>query len=336
MRILVTGGSGFIGSHTVVQLVEAGHTPIIFDNFSNSSSEVLNRLSKILGNKPLFIQGDVRDKSAAEDALKNYDCEAVIHFAGVKAVGESMTNPLKYYSNNVSGSQVLLEAMVARGIKKIIFSSSATVYGEPQTLPIPESHRLRPSSIYGETKLFVENMLRALFNADPEWSISILRYFNPVGAHPSGLIGEDPYGIPNNLMPFVSQVAVGRREKLQIFGDDYSTPDGTGVRDYIHVNDLAAGHVAALKLFSSPHCTEINLGTGKGFSVLELITAYGEVSRRDIPYEIVGRRAGDVASCYADPRLANKLLDWYAHKKLREMTSDSWNWQAKNPLGYGI
>lgn len=334
MRILVTGGAGYIGSHTYLQLREAGHEPIIFDNFSNSSHEVIARLQTLFQKRPTVIEGDIRDREALEKAIRDYNCEAVIHFAGAKAVGESMSNPLKYYSINVAGSQSLLEAMDNCGVKKLIFSSSATVYGEPEVLPIPEDHELSTASVYGETKLMVENMLRALQTADPEWSIVILRYFNPVGAHASGLIGEDPSDIPNNLMPYVSQVAVGRRDKLQVFGGDYNTHDGTGVRDFIHVVDLAAGHVAALKLLHSPQCTPINLGTGNGVSVLDMVHAFEDTIGREIPHEVVQRREGDVASSYADASRAKELLGWKAAHDVIDMCRDTWKWQSLNPMGY--
>jgi UDP-glucose 4-epimerase len=333
-NILVTGGAGYIGSHTYVELKEAGYTPIILDNFSNSSSGVLDRLNLLFQEKPTFIKGDIRDSATVEKALTDYDCDAVIHFAGHKAVGESMSNPLKYYEVNVGGSERLLKAMTNVGVKKLIFSSSATVYGDPQQLPIPEDHPLSTTSVYGQTKLMVEEMLRALYASDPTWSICILRYFNPVGAHLSGMIGEDPADIPNNLMPFISQTAIGRRPQLEVFGDDYDTPDGTGIRDYIHVVDLAKGHVAALKLMSDPQCTPINLGTGSGVSVLEMIKAFEMASGQKVPYKIVGRRPGDIATCYADASRAKDLIGWNAQKNLKEMCQDVWRWQAQNPNGY--
>lgn len=333
-NILVTGGAGYIGSHTYVELKEAGYTPIILDNFSNSSSGVLDRLNMLFQEDPTFIEGDIRDISTIENALTEHNCDAVIHFAGFKAVGESMSNPLKYYEVNVGGSERLLKAMANVGVKKLIFSSSATVYGDPQQLPIPEDHPLSTASVYGQTKLMVEEMLRALYASDPEWSICILRYFNPVGAHLSGMIGEDPSDIPNNLMPFISQTAIGRRAQLAVFGNDYDTPDGTGVRDYIHVVDLAQGHVAALKLMSEAQCTPINLGTGNGVSVLEMIKAFEAASGQKVPYEVVDRRPGDIATCYADASRAKNLLDWTAHKSLEKMCEDTWRWQAQNPNGY--
>ena len=334
-NILVAGGAGYIGSHTYVELKEAGYTPIILDNFSNSSPGVLDRLNMLFQEAPVFIEGDIRDTGTIENALTKYSCDAVIHFAGYKAVGESMSHPLKYYEVNVGGSERLLHAMANTGVKKLIFSSSATVYGDPQQLPIPEDHPLSTASVYGQTKLMVEEMLRALHASDPEWSICILRYFNPVGAHLSGLIGEDPSDIPNNLMPFISQTAIGRRAELEVFGDDYDTVDGTGVRDYIHVVDLAKGHVAALKLMSTPQCTPINLGTGDGVSVLEMIKAFEAASGQKIPYKIVGRRAGDIATCFADASRAKDLIDWKARMSLKDMCVDTWRWQSQNPKGYG-
>ncbi|MEM8540696.1 MAG: UDP-glucose 4-epimerase GalE [Pseudomonadota bacterium] len=333
-NILVAGGAGYIGSHTYVELKEAGYTPIILDNFSNSSSGVLDRLSMLFQEAPTIIEGDIRNTAVIENALTDHDCDAVIHFAGYKAVGESMANPLKYYEVNVGGSERLLKAMANVGVKKLIFSSSATVYGDPQQLPIPEDHHLSTASVYGQTKLMVEEMLRALYASDPEWSICILRYFNPVGAHLSGMIGEDPSDIPNNLMPFISQTAIGRRDELSVFGDDYDTPDGTGVRDYIHVVDLAKGHVAALNLMSEPQCTPVNLGTGNGVSVLEMVKAFEAASGQKVPYKIVERRPGDIATCYADASRAKELMDWTAHKSLEDMCVDTWRWQSKNPNGY--
>lgn len=334
MRIMVTGGAGYIGSHTYVALKEAGYTPVIVDNFDNSSPVVLERLNQLFQAKPIFIEADIRDSDAMETVLREQQCEAVIHFAGLKSVGESMTTPLRYYDFNVSGTQRLLTAMGNVGVKKLIFSSSATVYGDPQYLPIDEEHPLSTTNVYGQTKLMIEEMLRALFQAEPEWSICILRYFNPVGAHLSGIIGEHPAGIPNNLMPYVTQVAVGRREKLSVFGDDYDTPDGTGVRDYIHVCDLAQGHVAALKLLDQPQCTPVNLGTGTGYSVLDMVKAFEAASGQKIAYEIVKRRPGDIASCYANPQRAIDLLGWRAERDLTQMCQDAWRWQRHNPNGF--
>ena len=334
MRILLTGGAGYIGSHTCVALIENGYTPVIFDNFLNSSPEVLNRLAMLFQRRPELIKGDIRDREKLANVFDDGSFDAVIHFAGLKAVGESMTEPLRYFEFNVGGSEHLLSAMAAAGCKKIVFSSSATVYGDPQSLPIDESHPLSAASVYGQTKLIVEDMLRATHRADPEWSVAILRYFNPVGAHPSGLIGEDPQGIPNNLMPFVSQVAIGKRPFLSVFGNDYDTPDGTGVRDYIHVCDLADGHVAALKALDDPGCTAINLGTGEGYSVLDVIGAFEKASGHQVPYKITDRRPGDVASCYADASRAHSMLNWRTKYSLDDMCADVWRWQSANPDGY--
>lgn len=334
MRVLIAGGAGYIGSHTYVALVEAGHEPVIIDSFENSSPRVLDRLAQLFQRRPIIHQGDIRDAAFIEKVITDEKCDAVIHFAGLKAVGESMAEPLKYFDFNVAGSERLLTAMRNAGCKKLIFSSSATVYGAPVYLPIDEDHPLSTESVYGQTKLMVEEMLRALFHSDPEWAICILRYFNPVGAHASGIIGEDPTGIPNNLMPYVSQVAVGRREKLAIFGDDYDTPDGTGVRDYIHVCDLADGHVAALALLYQPGCTPINLGTGNGYSVLDIVRAFEKASGKKIPFEIVERRSGDVESCYANATRAQNLLGWSAKRGIDDMCQDAWRWQSANPEGY--
>ncbi|WP_349362793.1 MAG: UDP-glucose 4-epimerase GalE [Roseitalea porphyridii] len=334
MKILVTGGAGYIGSHTWIALREAGHTPVIVDNFANASPRVLSRLGQLFQTEPVCIAGDIRNATLIERVIEDHGCEAVIHFAGYKAVSESMAEPLKYFEVNVGGTERLLTAMANTGVRKLIFSSSATVYGDPECLPIPEDHRLSTASVYGQTKLIVEDMLRALHASDPQWAIAILRYFNPVGAHPSGLIGEDPADTPNNLMPFIAQVAVGRRPHLNVFGNDYPTPDGTGVRDYIHVCDLAEGHVAALSLLDEPQCTALNLGTGKGYSVLEMVEAFERASGRHVPYRIADRRPGDIASCYADPARAEALMGWRAERGLDEMCADVWRWQSQNPLGY--
>ncbi|MBV8626147.1 MAG: UDP-glucose 4-epimerase GalE [Herbaspirillum sp.] len=334
MNILVTGGAGYIGSHTCVELLKAGHEVIVFDNFSNSSPESVARVQKIAG-RPLFlVKGDIRNREQLESVLREFKCEAVIHFAGLKAVGESVEQPLKYYDNNVVGTVRLLEAMEATGVKTIVFSSSATVYGDPQYLPLTEAHPLSASNPYGRSKIMVEDMLRDYFRAHPDWKIALLRYFNPVGAHESGLIGEDPGGIPNNLMPYVAQVAIGRREKLSIWGGDYPTPDGTGVRDFIHVVDLATGHLAALQTLAEPQCFAVNLGTGIGYSVLDVVKAYEKASGKPVPYTIAERRPGDIASCYADPAEARRKLGWQAQRGLEAMCADSWRWQQMNPNGF--
>lgn len=334
MAILVTGGAGFIGSHTCVELLNAGHRVVVFDNFSNSHPESLRRVQEITGKELALVKGDIRDESALRAALKDHDCKAVIHFAALKAVGESVQQPLRYYDNNVHGTLCLLRAMESEGVRRIVFSSSATVYGEPKELPITESHPLSATNPYGRTKLIVEEMLRDLFRAEPSWSIVILRYFNPVGAHQSGRIGEDPLGIPNNLMPFIAQVAVGRLEKLKVWGSDYETPDGTGVRDYIHVVDLARGHLQALSIMDKPLCQAVNLGTGRGYSVLEVVRAFEKASGKKVPYELAARRPGDVPACYADPALAKKMLNWAATHDLASMCATHWSWQSANPRGF--
>lgn len=334
LSILITGGAGYIGSHTSLQLLEAGYQVVVLDNLSNSSRESLNRVERITGKKIEFIEGDIRDAAVLEQLFQQHAFKAVIHFAGLKAVGESVQQPLKYYKNNVLGTLQLLEVMQKHDCKKIVFSSSATVYGDPEEVPIKESAQLQATNPYGRSKLMVEEVLRDLYASDNQWSIALLRYFNPVGAHSSGLIGENPKGIPNNLMPFISQVAVGKRKELSVFGGDYPTKDGTGVRDYIHVVDLAKGHVKALQKLESPCFHTINLGTGQGYSVLEMIRAFEQASGRIIPYTITERRAGDVSECYADPTLAKEILGWQAEKTLEDMCRDSWNWQSKNPDGY--
>ncbi|PYE86419.1 UDP-glucose 4-epimerase GalE [Phyllobacterium leguminum] len=334
MTILVTGGAGYIGSHTCVELLQAGHDVVVVDNFDNSHPEAMNRIAKITGRAPASETGDIRDQAFLEDVLRRHGCTAVIHFAGLKAVGESSEKPLHYYDYNVVGTLRLLQAMQAANVRKLVFSSSATVYGEPQKLPLEEKHPLSATNPYGRTKLVIEEMLRDFHQSDPSWHIGILRYFNPVGAHESGLIGEDPKGIPNNLMPIIAQVAGGRREKLKVWGNDYPTPDGTGIRDYIHVVDLARGHLKALEKLDEPQCFAVNLGTGQGYSVIDVIKAFEHVSNRQIAYEIAPRRAGDVAICYSDPAHAKDFLGWSATKGLREMCQDMWNWQAKNPNGY--
>lgn len=333
--ILVTGGAGYIGSHTCVELLNAGQEVTVFDNFCNSQPEALARVERITGKRPTLIHGDIRDRQALVAALRDSGARAVIHFAGLKAVGESVEHPLRYYDNNVVGTVRLLEAMAECQVKSLVFSSSATVYGDPQRLPLTEDHPLSTTNPYGQTKLVIEDMLRDLFRSDPSWRIGILRYFNPVGAHASGLIGEDPQGVPNNLLPFVAQVAVGRREVLNVWGNDYPTPDGTGVRDYIHVVDLALGHLKALeKLETSPQCLAVNLGTGVGYSVLDMVRAFEKASGRPVPYQVGHRRAGDIASCYADPAQALSLLGWRAERGLDTMCADAWRWQSANPNGY--
>lgn len=333
MNIFITGGAGYIGSHTCVELLQNGHSVVVYDNLSNSSLEALRRVETITGKSVQFIQGDIRNEAALSEAMSG--CDAVIHFAGLKAVGESVAKPLEYYDNNVQGTLCLLRAMQTNQIKKLVFSSSATVYGDPEYLPLNETHPLRTTNPYGQTKLVIEEILRDLYQSDPSWRIMILRYFNPVGAHESGLIGEDPQGIPNNLMPFVTQVAVGRRETLTVFGGDYPTHDGTGVRDYIHVVDLANGHLKALEALSSEQCTAINLGTGTGYSVLDVVRAFADASAQQIPYTIAPRREGDIAACYADPSTAARTIGWSAERNLDQMCRDAWNFQSKNPEGYG-
>jgi len=333
--ILVTGGAGYIGSHTVVQLLEHGHDVLIFDNFSNSSPAVLERIKTITGRAPGLIRGDIRDAESLRHAFSEFPISAVIHFAGLKAVGESVEQPLRYYDNNVVGSLRLFEAMAAANVNQLVFSSSATVYGDPASVPIREDFPLSATNPYGRSKLMIEEMLRDIAHAQPAWKIALLRYFNPVGAHPSGSIGEDPQGIPNNLLPYIAQVAVGRRTELNVFGNDYPTPDGTGVRDYIHVLDLAAGHLAALNaLKSNTGVLTVNLGTGCGYSVLEVIQAFEKASGRPVPYRIAPRRPGDIASCYADPSHAKALLGFEARRGIDEMCADAWRWQENNPMGY--
>jgi len=333
MTILITGGAGYIGSHTCVELQNAGHQVVVFDNFSNSRPEALSRVQRITGKPVILVQGDIRDKNALIATIRQHGCTAVIHFAGLKAVGESVEHPLEYYDNNVYGTLTLLQAMQETGLRTLVFSSSATVYGAPQRLPLDESHPLSATNPYGRTKLIIEEILRDLYQSDPLWRIGILRYFNPVGAHDSGLIGEDPRGIPNNLMPYVAQVAVGRREILSVWGGDYETHDGTGVRDYIHVVDLAIGHLKALQRLGQPQCFVVNLGTGRGYSVLDVVRAFEQASGRAVPYQIAPRRKGDVAACYADPTQASTLLGWAAKRDLATMCRDHWNFQHRNPNG---
>lgn len=333
--IFVTGGAGYIGSHTCVELLNAGHDVTVYDNFSNSSVESIARVQRICGRNVHLVQGDIRDGDALTKALSDSKATSVVHFAGLKAVGESVQKPLLYYDNNVTGTLRLLQAMQACDVKTLVFSSSATVYGDPQQLPIPETHPLSATNPYGQTKLVIEGILRDLYQSDPTWHIGILRYFNPVGAHTSGLIGEDPRGIPNNLLPFVAQVAVGRREFLNVWGGDYPTPDGTGVRDYIHVVDLAIGHLKTLDyLAQGPQCVAINLGTGVGYSVLDMVRAFEQASGRPVPYRVAPRRPGDIAACYASPDAALQLLGWSASRTLADMCQDAWRWQSDNPRGY--
>ncbi|MFC5520217.1 UDP-glucose 4-epimerase GalE [Polaromonas jejuensis] len=335
MNILLTGGAGYIGSHTCVALIQAGFTPVILDNFSNSHPAVLQRLQRITGQALACERGDVLDTPWVQDVLRRHRVAGVMHFAGDKAVGESVAQPLKYYRNNIGGAVSLLEAMQAAGCQTLVFSSSATVYGDPASVPITEDFPRQHTNPYGHTKLVIEDMLAAMGVADPLWRLGVLRYFNPVGAHPSGQIGEDPAGPPNNLMPYVAQVAVGKRPHLNVYGNDYATPDGTGVRDYIHVQDLAAGHVAALQaLLGRGESFTVNLGTGQGHSVLDVVRAFEQASGRPVPYQLAPRRAGDVAQCYADASLAQSLLGWRATHSLAEMCADAWRWQSGNPNGY--
>lgn len=334
MSILVTGGAGYIGSHTCVELLLTGREVVVLDNFSNSHPEALMRVEQIAGRKLRLVEGDIRDQATIEATLRQHVCTAVIHFAGLKAVGESVEKPLAYYDNNVVGTHRLLMAMQNCGVETLVFSSSATVYGEPQRLPLTEDHPLSATNPYGRSKLIIEDMLRDLWKANSGRRIAILRYFNPVGAHESGQIGEDPQGIPNNLMPYVAQVAVGRREYLNVWGSDYPTHDGTGVRDYIHVVDLALGHVKALQQLDQPQCVAVNLGTGVGYSVLDVVNAFENASEHRVPYQFSPRRAGDVAACYADTRLAVHLLGWTAERDLAAMCKDHWRWQKQNPQGY--
>jgi UDP-glucose 4-epimerase len=335
MNILLTGGAGYIGSHTYVALLAAGFTPVILDNFSNSNPRVLERLQRITGRPVVCEEGDVADHALVTGLIKRHQIAGVVHFAADKAVGESVAQPLKYYRNNICGAVSLFESMRQAGCTSLVFSSSATVYGDPASVPIREDFPRSFTNPYGHTKLVCEDMLGAICAADAQWKVAILRYFNPVGAHPSGLIGEDPSGIPNNLMPYVAQVAVGKREYLNVFGNDYATPDGTGVRDYIHVMDLAEGHAAALKvLLQGPRGFTVNLGTGQGYSVLDVVRAFEKASGRKVPYRIAPRRLGDVAQCYADPALAREVIGWQATRNLERMCEDAWRWQSANPNGF--
>lgn len=335
MHILVTGGAGYIGSHTCVELLNSGYEVTVVDNLSNSKKEALDRVEKITGKTLNFYQVDLLEHAKIDRIFSEHSIDAVIHFAGYKAVGESVQKPLYYYHNNITGTIYLCEIMKKHGVKNMVFSSSATVYGDPETVPIKEDAPLSAVNPYGRTKLFIEYILKDVHTADPDWNFALLRYFNPVGAHKSGLIGEDPNDIPNNLMPYISQVAVGKLDKLSVFGDDYPTPDGTGVRDYIHVVDLAEGHLKALeKLRGAPGLLIYNLGTGKGYSVIEVINAFKEASGQDVPYKITERRPGDAAECYADPTKAQKELGWKAERNLLDMCRDVWLWQSQNPNGY--
>ena len=336
MRILVTGGTGFIGSHTVVELQQAGHEVVVLDNLCNSSAVVLSRIEAITGQRPSFVEGDIRSREALDAAFAGAPVDCIIHFAGLKAVGESVEKPLEYFDNNISGTLSLLAAMREHGCNSIVFSSSATVYGAPDSNPILETFpKHEPTNPYGRTKSVIEDLLADVQRATPGMNAVLLRYFNPIGAHESGLIGENPNGIPNNLMPYITQVAIGRREKLTVFGNDYDTPDGTGVRDYIHVVDLAEGHLCAIQ-YAEQHtgCEIFNLGTGRGVSVLEMVNTFSEVNHVPVPYVIGPRRAGDLATVYADPAKAKTVLGWEAKKTVADMCRDSWNWQSKNPNGY--
>lgn len=334
-KILITGGAGYIGSHTCVELVSAGFELLVVDNLCNSKLEAVRRVERICGKPIAFYQLDVRDREGLRALFRENSIAAVIHFAGLKAVGESVEKPLEYYNANVSGSLVLFEVMAAAGVKALVFSSSATVYGDPQSVPIAEHFPLSVTNPYGRSKLMIEDILRDVHRADESWRIALLRYFNPVGAHSSGLIGEDPNGIPNNLMPIVSQVAIGKRDALSIYGNDYPTCDGTGVRDYIHVTDLALGHLKALNaLLGNPGMFTVNLGTGNGYSVLEVVRAFEAASGRPVRYKFAPRRTGDIAECYADPALAAELIDWHARRNLDQICADAWRWQSNNPDGY--
>ncbi|KAB7687159.1 UDP-glucose 4-epimerase GalE [Plesiomonas shigelloides] len=335
MAILVTGGAGYIGSHTVLELLNSGNDVVIIDNLCNSSRESLRRVETLTGRSVTFYEADVCDRSALQTIFAQHAIDAVIHFAGLKAVGESTQIPLKYYQNNIAATLVLCEEMERAGVFRLVFSSSATVYGDPHTVPIQEHFPTSATNPYGRSKLMVEEMLRDIVAADPRWSVVLLRYFNPVGAHISGQIGEDPNGIPNNLLPYIAQVAIGRLKQLSVFGNDYPTPDGTGVRDYIHVVDLSLGHLKALQYIADRHGVfTFNLGTGQGYSVLEMVKAFEQASGRAVPYQVVARRPGDIAVCYAEPDLAAQELGWRAERGLPEMMADTWRWQSQNPNGY--
>lgn len=335
MTVLVTGGAGYIGSHAAVELLKSGYDIVIVDNLSNSNRESINRVKELTGKDFPFYRADLLDYEAIKEIFNNHPIDSVIHFAGLKAVGESVQIPLTYYHNNITGTLNLLRVMAKHNVKKLVFSSSATVYGDPEQVPISESAPLSATNPYGRTKLMIEEILRDLYNSDNTWSIAVLRYFNPIGAHKSGRIGENPNGIPNNLMPYISQVAVGKRDKLNVFGNDYETHDGTGVRDYIHVVDLVKGHIKALQYLNENTGVEaFNLGTGKGYSVLDLVNTFSEVNNVEIPYEITDRRPGDVAICYANPEKAERILNWRAEYDLRTMCQDTWRWQSQNPNGF--
>ena len=335
MSVLVTGGAGYIGSHTLISLLENGYEAVVIDNLCNSSQESLSRVEKITGKSVKFYRGDIRDAALLDKIFAENSIESVVHFAGLKAVGESVSIPLNYYDNNIGGTLVLLEAMKRANVRNLVFSSSATVYGKPASVPIREDFPLSCTNPYGRTKLFIEEILRDLYISDNSWNIALLRYFNPVGSHPSGLIGEDPQGIPNNLMPYVAQTAIGKLPFVRVFGNDYDTPDGTGVRDYIHVVDLAEGHILALKkLEKNPGVVTYNLGTGVGYSVLDMIRAVSKAVGREIPYQIVARRPGDIAACYADPSFAKQEIGFEAKYGIDEMCADLWRWQTMNPNGY--
>jgi len=335
MKILVTGGTGYIGSHTIIELLQAGHQAVVVDNLINSSAESLRRIEKITGQKVPFYQFDVRNREELSALFQTENIDAVIHFAGLKAVGESVEKALWYYQNNLESTLTLLDVMQEYDVKKLVFSSSATVYGDPAKLPITEDMSLTATNPYGQTKLMIEQILRDVSATGDGWQLTSLRYFNPIGAHSSGLIGEDPSGIPNNLLPYIAQVAIGKRQQLSVFGDDYDTVDGTGVRDYIHVVDLAKAHVAALEHLGSPdEYKAYNIGTGRGTSVLELVRAFEKAAGKTIPYEIVQRRPGDIAACYADPGLAERELNWRAELTIEDACHDSWNWQSQNPNGF--
>ena len=335
-KVLITGGAGYIGSHTCVEFLQAGREVLVLDNLSNASEESLRRVRELTGKPLTFVRGDMRDREVLQRIFGEHEIGSVIHFAGLKAVGESVSMPLEYYDNNITGSLILFEEMRRAGVKAIVFSSSATVYGDPHTVPIKEDFPLSATNPYGRSKLFIEDILRDIFVSDDSWKIALLRYFNPVGAHESGRIGEDPSGIPNNLMPYISQTAVGLRDKLRVFGGDYPTHDGTGVRDYIHVVDLAKGHLKAIEALEKAggQVLTVNLGTGQGYSVLDMVKAFEKASGRPVPYEIVDRRPGDIAMCYADPSLASELLGWKAEFGVERMCEDSWRWQSQNPKGY--